>query len=50
MYIKVCDEGKYGEECKYVCLCGNNVICDYVIGICNCLFVEGKMGIFCDEG
>lgn len=49
-FIIVCSEGIYGEECKYSCLCKNNVICDYIIGICNCLVVEGKIGIFCDEG
>lgn len=50
LYIKACDEGKYGEECKHDCSCGNNATCDHVTGICNCSSVEGKTGTLCDEG
>lgn len=50
LYIKACDEGKYGEECKHSCSCGHNATCDHVTGICNCSSVEGKTGTLCDEG
>lgn len=49
-FFLACDEGKYGEECKYSCSCRNNATCDHVTGICNCSSVKGKTGTLCDEG
>ncbi|XP_078331970.1 uncharacterized protein LOC111099217 isoform X2 [Crassostrea virginica] len=46
---QACEQGKYGEGCKYKCTCQNNATCDHVTGICDCSQVVGKTGDNCDK-
>ena len=51
MYINFfldCPEGSFGPDCRGVCECGRNYVCDHVTGSCSCK--AGFKGKKCQKG
>ena len=48
--IAACDEGEYGENCKYTCGFCQNGTCDAITGLCHGDCQDGYLGDKCDKG
>lgn len=57
---KVCDEGLFGVNCVFMCVCWNGVSCNCFIGECYCVLgfygdccdcecVSGRFGVNCNS-
>lgn len=48
----MCLIGYYGYDCEYKCsvFCRGNILCNYIMGVCNEGCKEGWNGFLCGDG